>query len=287
MAVLLVRRQARTFSTGLICEAWGGSGRSGDVIGNAQRPCAVPARPVRRQDGVGAFSDGLQDFGEVMAAVFAYGMTGAAVSARSGQTAGAKDAGPFASGIARRPAVRHALCAGATPRFSCRAPHRAGRPVPWRQSFQTPPGPAGRISCGRTERRRDPSAANCLPAVRSCIVTPKRLSVSRCRPTRRQSTTPCVSGPGPARTRAASAAFRAASRSGSRPGARQAPQDLPRCSDGANPVAAGGPSRSLRLPTCGRRSPEPMRPPPYAARPWHHGSGSRQHGVPSTSNPSA
>ena len=28
---------------------------SGDVIGNAQRPCAVPARPVRRQNGVGAF----------------------------------------------------------------------------------------------------------------------------------------------------------------------------------------------------------------------------------------
>ena len=47
----------------------------------------MPARPVRRQDGVGAFSDGLRDFGEVMAAVFAYGMTGAAVSARSGQTA--------------------------------------------------------------------------------------------------------------------------------------------------------------------------------------------------------
>ena len=39
MAVLLARRQARTFSTGLICEAWGGSG--GDVIGNAQRSCAV------------------------------------------------------------------------------------------------------------------------------------------------------------------------------------------------------------------------------------------------------
>ncbi len=36
---------------------------------------------------MGAFSDGLRDFGEVMAAVFAYGMTGAAVSARSGQTA--------------------------------------------------------------------------------------------------------------------------------------------------------------------------------------------------------
>ena len=202
-------------------------------------------------------------------------------------TDGAKDAGPFASGIARRPAGRHALCAGATPRFSCRAPHRAGRPVPWRQSFQTPPGPAGRISGGRTERRRNPSAANCLPAVRSCIVTPKRLSISRCRPTRRQPTTPCVSGPGPARTSAASAALRAASRSGSRHSARQAPQDLPRCSDGANPVAAGSPSRVLRLPTCGRRSLEPMRPPPYAARPWHHGSGSRQHETPSTSNPSA
>ena len=84
-----------------------------------------------------------------------------------------------------------------------------------------------------------------------------------------------------------SAAFRTASRSGSRHSARQAPQDLPRCSDGANPVAAGSPSRVLRLPTCGRRSPEPMRPPPYAARPWHHGSGSRQHETPSTSNPSA
>ena len=30
-----------------------------------------------------------------------------------------------------------------------------------------------------------------------------------------------------------------------------------------------------------------MRPPPYAAQPWHHGSGSRQHEAPSTSNPSA
>ena len=178
------------------------------------RSALAPCRPAPSDARMAwaPFSDSLQDFGEVMAAVFAYGMTGAAVSARSGQTAGAKDAGPFASGIARRPAVRHALCAGTTPRFSCRAPHRAGRPVPWRQSFQTPPGPAGRISCGRIERRRDPSAANCLPAVRSCIVTPKRLSVSRCRPTCRQPTTPCVSGPGPARTRAASAAFRAASR---------------------------------------------------------------------------
>ena len=61
------------FSTGLICGTWGGSGMSGDVIGNAQRPCAVPARPVRR-GGLGAFG-----------------------------TDGAKDAGPFASGPAPGP----------------------------------------------------------------------------------------------------------------------------------------------------------------------------------------
>ena len=52
------------------------------------RSALAPCRPARRQDGVGAFSDGLRDFGQViMAAVFAYGMIGAAVSARSGQTA--------------------------------------------------------------------------------------------------------------------------------------------------------------------------------------------------------
>ncbi len=130
MAVLLARRQARTFSTGLICGAWGGSGMS--VMLSGTRSALAPCRRV----GLGAFG-----------------------------TDGAKDAGPFASGIARRPAGRHALCASTTPRFSCRAPHRAGRPVPWRQSFQTPPGPAGRISGGRTERRRNPSAANCLPCV--------------------------------------------------------------------------------------------------------------------------
>jgi len=33
--------------------------------------------------------------------------------------------------------------------------------------------------CGRTERRRNPSAANCLPTVRSCMATPKRASILR------------------------------------------------------------------------------------------------------------
>ena len=53
---------------------------SGDVIGNAQRPCAVPARPgpFGARMAWAPFSDGLRDFGAVMAAVFAYGMTGAA-----------------------------------------------------------------------------------------------------------------------------------------------------------------------------------------------------------------
>jgi len=148
-------------------------------------------------------------------------------------TDGAKDAGPFASGIARRPAGRHALCASTTPRFSCRAPHRAGRPVPWRQSFQTPPGPAGRISGGRTERRRNPSAANCLPCVPA-------------------SSHPSAFRPRVADRHAASRQHRAFPDRGLRGRARQAPQDLPRFSDGANPVAAGSPSRSLRLPTCGR-----------------------------------
>lgn len=33
--------------------------------------------------------------------------------------------------------------------------------------------------CGRTERRRNPSAASCLPTVRSCMMTPKRASILR------------------------------------------------------------------------------------------------------------
>ena len=84
---MLARRQARTFSTGLICGAWGGSGRS--VMLSGTRSALAPCRPAPSGARIAwaPFSDGLRDFGEVMAAVFAYGMTGAAVSARSGQTA--------------------------------------------------------------------------------------------------------------------------------------------------------------------------------------------------------
>lgn len=39
---------------------------------------------------------------------------------------------------------------------------------------------------GRTERRRNPSAASCLPTVRSCMSTPKRSSILRFRSMRRQ-----------------------------------------------------------------------------------------------------
>ena len=55
---MLARRQARTFSTGLICGAWGGSGMS--VMLSGTRSALAPCRPAP---------------------------SGAAVSARSGQTA--------------------------------------------------------------------------------------------------------------------------------------------------------------------------------------------------------
>ena len=51
--------------------------------------------------------------------------------------------------------------------------------------------------CGRADRRRKPRLANCLPTVRSCMVTPKRSSILRFRSMRRQRTTPSVSGSGP------------------------------------------------------------------------------------------
>jgi len=61
--------------------------------------------------------------------------------------------------------------------------------------------------CGRTESRRNPSPASCLPTVRSCMTTPKRSSIPRLRSTRRQRTTPPVAGSGPLRTRCAGSSF--------------------------------------------------------------------------------
>ena len=214
------------------------------------------------------FSDGLRDFGEVMAAVFAYGMIGAAVSARSGQTAPKMRVHSY-------PVSRSALPADTRfvpePHLDFLAAHRIGQ--------------VGLYLGGKVSKR--------LPGLRVGF----RAGAPKGAETRARQTTclPCVpasSHPSAFRPRvadrhAASRQHRAFPNRGLRGRARQAPQDLPHCSDGGNPVAAGSPSRSLRLPTCGRRPTEPMRPPPYAARPWHHGSGSRQHGVPLTSNPSA
>ena len=58
--------------------------------------------------------------------------------------------------------------------------------------------------CGRTDSRRKPSAANCLPTVRSCRVTPNSTVMRACRSRRRQRTTPSFSASGPASTHAAS-----------------------------------------------------------------------------------
>ncbi len=51
--------------------------------------------------------------------------------------------------------------------------------------------------CGRTESRRNPSAARCLPTVRSCSCTPNSVSIRRLRSAQRQCTTPSVCGSGP------------------------------------------------------------------------------------------
>ena len=212
---------------------------------------------------MGAFSDGLRDFGAVMAAVFAYGMTGAApcrptralcrrhtsiflprtASGRSACTLAAKLSNASRAcgsdfGRAHRKAPKPER--GKLP--ACRAFLHRHTQAPFGLALQTDAPPADNTVSFRTGACADARGKRGLPRRVEEWVTPRR---------------------------------------------RQAPQDLPRCSDRANPIAAGGPSRGLKMPTCGRGSPEPMRPPPYAARPWYHGSGSRQHGVPSTSNPSA
>ena len=196
---MLARRQARTFSTGLICEAWGGSGMS--VMLSGTRSALAPCR----RGGLGAFG-----------------------------TDGAKDAGPFASGIARRPAGRHALCERHT-------------------SIFLPRTASGRSACTLAAK-----TFKCLPDLRVGFRAgaPKgaetRARQTACLPCVPASSHPSAFQPRVADRHAASRQHRAFPDRGLRGRARQAPQDLPRCSDGANPVAAGSPSRSLRLPTCGR-----------------------------------
>ena len=54
--------------------------------------------------------------------------------------------------------------------------------------------------CGRNDRRRKPSAASCLPTLRSCNATPDAVAMRCCKSLRRQGTTPSRSGSGPAST---------------------------------------------------------------------------------------
>ena len=54
--------------------------------------------------------------------------------------------------------------------------------------------------CGRTDSRRNPSAANCLPTLRSCNSTPNSAAMRCCKSRCRQRTTPLRDGSGPAST---------------------------------------------------------------------------------------
>jgi ABC-type branched-subunit amino acid transport system ATPase component len=75
--------------------------------------------------------------------------------------------------------------------------------------------------CGRTERRRKPKAANCLPTVRSCMTTPNSASILRFRSMRRHRTTPSLARSGLTRTQWAKVAFCSGVIRGTRPLDRQ------------------------------------------------------------------
>ena len=147
--------------------------------------------------------------GRRMACVSAWGMTSAAVAPGSGQTA-TENTGPGVAGVARGAraaaargpdAGQRALLAGPSVRRE-NCPRTVFRPgsllkpdLQWlavRVVWQGIGYARGDVflnvswvsgsdfgCCGRTDSRRNPSAASCLPTVRSCIVTPKRSSIRR------------------------------------------------------------------------------------------------------------
>jgi|GEM_PF-2290562 len=146
------------------------------------------------------------------------GMTRAAVSARSGQTARDLQGDQYlvsrgARGWVPRLARRSAW-------IRVRAPCWPTRASSWNQTSSRSWAACREVfsnvscasgldfgCCGRTESRRNPRLAICLPTVRSCMTTPKRSSILRLRSTRRQRTTPSVVGSGPLRTHCARSSF--------------------------------------------------------------------------------
>ena len=138
---------------------------------------------------------------------------------------------------------------------------------------------------GRTERRRKPKPASCLPTVRSCISTPKRASIARCR----SSGASALPRPPPGQDpRAPSAPVQLSARRSTAATARPsggptAPPALRRCSSvrssgkltpGQFPypphrAASAGPCRRSRRRSCGPPRPAPARAPTCAAPPSH------------------
>ena len=185
---------------------------------------AVRGSVFPTDDGVCALGDGAGDLGEVSVRLgvghdergggAARGADGSADAGRgvAGRARAAAARGPDAGqrALPADPGVRRKngpldrfpawLTPGATPPAACRGRAPAGPGRPSRRSFS---GRLPRASgsdfgcCGRTERRRNPSAASCLPTVRSCIVTPKRAAILSFRCNRRKPHHPVLGGVGP------------------------------------------------------------------------------------------